>query len=537
MKPVTILHLEDDPNFTELLEAMLTKDGLPSELLVATDGSEYLAAMARGGFDVILSDSGVPGFSGRSAFEMAREQYPQVPFIFVSGNLSEREAARCLREGATDCIPKDGLERLTPSIKRALADDRTDDRDRYLEGGVLNYTSAMQMLVAAVQELSLARNLDAITATVRRYARELTGADGATFVLREGDYCYYADENAISPLWRGRRFPIGVCIGGWAMRKQQQVIIEDVYNDSRIPIEAYRPTFIKSLVMVPIRTKSPIGAIGNYWAKPHKPTPEEVQLIQALADSTSVAMENVQVYTELEQRVRDRTAELEYANRELEAFSYTVSHDLRSPLTIIKGFSRILQMKTADQIDAQSKKYFGRMDAAIDRMNNQIDEMLALHNLAQVELNSQQVDLSRIAQEIIANLQAAEPARQLVVEIEEKLIVSGDPILLHVVLENLLSNAWKYSSKRSQACIQFGSFTQPDGSRTFYVRDNGAGFNMTHADKLFTPFQRMHSQADFPGTGVGLASVQRIIHKHGGRIWAESAVNEGATFYFTLAEK
>src|SRR5215216_2626800 len=164
----------------------------------------------------------------------------------------------------------------------------------------------MSRLVSAVQELSLARNLATITDVVRRAARELTGADGATFVLREGDKCHYAEENAISPLWKGQRFPLSTCISGWAMLNRQAAVIEDIYADPRIPADAYRPTFVKSLAMVPIRTEAPIGAIGNYWATRRQPTGEEVELLQALANTTAVAMENVRVYAELEQRVKER---------------------------------------------------------------------------------------------------------------------------------------------------------------------------------------------------------------------------------------
>src|SRR5262245_32985478 len=176
-------------------------------------------------------------------------------------------------------------------------------------------------LVEVVQRLAMARDVVAVREIVRRAARRLTGADGATFVLRDGDRCHYVDEDAIAPLWKGQRFPMSACISGWSMLNRQPAVIEDIYTDDRIPHDAYRPTFVKSLVMVPIRTLDPVGAIGNYWAKPHRPTRAEVKLLQALADTTAVALENVRVFEELEQRVRARTAELEDANRRLEAIN------------------------------------------------------------------------------------------------------------------------------------------------------------------------------------------------------------------------
>ena len=171
--------------------------------------------------------------------------------------------------------------------------------------------SPPERLVAIVQELSLARDLDSVMHIVRSAARDLTGADGATFVLREEGDCYYADEDAISPLWKGQRFPASACISGWVMDHGTPALIEDIYADSRIPDDVYRPTFVRSLAMVPIRPADPVAAIGNYWAIRHQPNTEELRLLQALADSTSIAMENVALYADLERRVAERTRELE----------------------------------------------------------------------------------------------------------------------------------------------------------------------------------------------------------------------------------
>jgi diguanylate cyclase (GGDEF)-like protein len=182
---------------------------------------------------------------------------------------------------------------------------------------------SMQHLLRAVQELSLARTLPEIQQIVRAAARALTGCDGATFVLRDNGMCYYADEDAIAPLWKGSRFPMETCISGWTMLNRQAAVVQNIYEDDRIPHEAYRPTFVQSLVMVPIRKLDPVGAIGNYWADEHMPTEREVSLLQALADATSVAMENVQISAELEQRVLDRTADLERVSNEMLQLSVT----------------------------------------------------------------------------------------------------------------------------------------------------------------------------------------------------------------------
>jgi signal transduction histidine kinase len=407
----------------------------------------------------------------------------------------------------------------TPDLSR----QSPDDQRRYIQ--------SMELLVKFVQDLSLARDLETITEIVRHAARELTHADGATFVLKDGDFCYYVDENAISPLWKGKRFPRSICIGGWCMRHRQPVVIEDVENDERIKIEAYRPTFIKSLVMVPIRTQDPIGAIGNYWATPHLATPEEIRLLQALADTTSVALENVQVYTELEQRVHDRTQDLKTANQELEAFAYTLSHDLRTPLTVLNGFSDLLDFKFARQLGNEGTRYIEHIKQAVQRINGQIEGMLSLHRAQHQPIQLQAINLSDMAREILADLQACHPNRSVECSIAPNLIAQGDPVLLRVVLENLFSNAWKYSVKTPHARIKLGHLDNPT---TFYIKDNGAGFDMNRAEKLFQPFQRLHSAIEFEGNGIGLAAVARILDRHSGKIWAESVPNQGSTFFFTL---
>jgi len=388
----------------------------------------------------------------------------------------------------------------------------------------------MERLIEVVQELSLARDLATIMAIVRSAARELTGADGATFVLRAGDKCYYADEDAIAPLWKGRQFPLEDCISGWAMLHREAVVLEDIYADPRIPADAYRPTFVKSLAMVPIRQLDPVGAIGNYWATRHRPSDTAVRLLQALADSTSTAMQNVELLDHLEQRVAERTEQLEAVNRELEAFSYAVSHDLRAPLRAIKGFSQILLEDHAARLE-DAKPYLDRISGAASRMNDLIDDLLQLSKMTRSALNPGAFDLAQVSRDIVGELGKSDPARHVDVRIPEALPAHGDPRLVRVLLENLLSNAWKFTSKQPTAYIEVGS---QDGA--WFVRDDGAGFDAARATKLFQPFQRMHTAAEFEGTGIGLATAQRIVRRHGGRIWADSAPGKGATFRFTLGQ-
>lgn len=224
---------------------------------------------------------------------------------------------------------------------------------------------------------------------------------------------------------------------------------------------------------------------------------------------------------------------LDALNKELEAFSYSVSHDLRAPLRSIDGFSLALLNKCSDQLDANGKDYLNRVRANSQRMAQLIDDMLQLSRLTRGEMNLSEVNLSQLAEEIINENRRQEPDRNVQAIIQPDLVVQADKRLMNAVLENLLNNAWKFTSQHETARIEFGSFLR-DNKPVYFVRDDGAGFEMEYVDKLFGAFQRLHAMNEFPGTGIGLATVQRIIHRHGGKTWAEGEPEKGATFYFTL---
>ncbi|MBZ0133187.1 MAG: PAS domain S-box protein [Rhodocyclaceae bacterium] len=237
---------------------------------------------------------------------------------------------------------------------------------------------------------------------------------------------------------------------------------------------------------------------------------------------------------ELEARVAARTAELARLNKELEAFSYSVSHDLRAPLRSIEGFGRLLELDCADLLDATGRDYVSRMCRSAKRLAQLIDDLLDLTRIDRAEIRPVQLDLSTLAGEIVEELRQGAPERRVRIAIAPGLQAQGDPQLLRIALQNLLENAWKYSGRTAESRIEFGC-EDSSGERVYYVQDNGAGFDMAYADKLFVPFQRLHSPHEFEGTGVGLASVSRVIKRHHGRIWAEAAPGQGATFFFTLS--
>lgn len=258
------------------------------------------------------------------------------------------------------------------------------------------------------------------------------------------------------------------------------------------------------------------------------------ELRREVEERTRAEGEVLRLNAELEQRVRERTSALELSNRELESFCYAVSHDLRGPLRAIDGFSQALQQDCLPQLPAEGQRYLQRIRASTQRMGQLIDDLLNLSKVSRGELSRIDIDLGDVARQVVAELAQREPERKVDVAIWDNMHAQADPRLMRSALENLIANARKFTSKTERARIELGCLY--DGMRTtYFVRDNGVGFDMAYADKLFGAFQRLHSEKEFPGTGIGLATVQRIVHRHGGRIWANGTPGKGAAFFFTLA--
>ena len=261
--------------------------------------------------------------------------------------------------------------------------------------------------------------------------------------------------------------------------------------------------------------------------------PAEVVLAHDVTELLRTQAELQRLTIELEQLVAERTAELQQVNRELEAFSYSVSHDLQAPLRHIEGFSQALREDCADRLDERGLRHLERIGGATRRMGQLIEALLQLAQLSRSELKRESVNLSGIVAQFAEELRQSQPERPVEFRIAEGVTVPGDPRLLRLVIENLLRNAWKFTGKQDTAIIEFGT-ERRGGEPAYFIRDNGVGFDMAFAARLFTPFQRLHSEAEFAGSGIGLATVQRIIHRHGGRVWAEGVRGGGATFSFTL---
>ncbi len=286
---------------------------------------------------------------------------------------------------------------------------------------------------------------------------------------------------------------------------------------------------IECFLGVPLKEADEVVGMVAIANKPGGYAPSDLDSLARLVDTMMVARTHRRALTE----VRERTIQLESANHELESFAYSVSHDLRAPLRAIEGFGQALREDYADKLDDEGRDYLDRVTGETRRMAQLIDDLLKLSRVARAEMRTETVDLAAIGRDILAALRRAEPERRVEVTMPDRLEVKGDGRLLRQALDNLLSNAWKFTGRRDVATIELGA-KGDDGERTYFLRDNGAGFDMQYANKLFAPFCRLHAMTEFPGNGVGLSTVQRVVKRHGGRVWFESEVDRGATFFFSL---
>ena len=371
-------------------------------------------------------------------------------------------------------------------------------------------------LIQVFQRLSFCRDIDAIITVLREAARKVTGADGVTVVLREGDLCYYAEENAIAPLWKGRRLPMGTCISGWCMLHRQAVAIADIYADPRIPHDVYKPTFIKSLAIVPIRSEDPIGAIGAYWATHHRTSASELEVLQALGDSASMAFANVELIEKLKE-----------TNKRKDEFLSMLAHELRNPLAPIQNALYVLRARRHDSDTvAQMRDVAERQ---IEHMSRIVDDLLDVSRLAsgKIALNPERLDFVRFVRQSAEDRRGVLEAAGLRLHLalpETPVWVTGDATRLTQVLGNVLDNARKFTPPGGQVTVRL-TFDRDARSALVMIRDTGIGMGREMLPQVFEVFGQADRSLDRSrgGLGLGLSIAKNLLDLHAGTIRAESA--------------
>jgi two-component system CheB/CheR fusion protein len=398
------------------------------------------------------------------------------------------------------------------------------------------------VLLATVRQLAFARDVATVTRVVRQAARTMTAADGVTFVLLDGGQCSYVDEDAIAPLWKGRRFPLDECISGWVMRHREPAVIPDIYTDPRVPHDAYRPTFVKSLAMVPVRNEDPLAAIGAYWARVHRASDEELAALLALADASSLALANVALYQELQHALeREKRARLaaEDVNRAKDEFLATLSHELRTPLNVIQGW--IWTLKQPGVPADTARRATDALERNVRLQARLIEDLLDISRAVagKLTLERRTVGLGGLAGVAVEALRPDARAKNISLRLRvegEVPVVWADPDRLQQVLSNLLSNAIKFTPKGGAVDV---TVRRGERSVLVEVRDTGAGLDPDFTSEMFKPFRQADSSSTrhFQGLGLGLAIVKRIVELHGGTVKAASpGLGLGTTMTVELPE-
>ena len=499
----TVLLIEDNPGDARLLEEMLADETRTRlDLVHAGTLAEGLRRLESSRPDAVLIDLGLPDSSGIETFTRLQARFPDVPAVVLTGNVDVDLAIRAVQAGAQDYLVKGEVagNSLVRAIQYAIERKKAEDALRRSEAILRSFYENSPMMMGVVE-------LTEEGEIVHVYDNPVTARFFASL-----------DEPTSSRSARGLGAP-EEAIALWV----------DSYRRAE---ELGRPVSFEYL-------HDPAGKA--VWLSAHVATigrgssgrTQFCYVAEDVTERKTAEAEVRRLNAELEDHVRLRTAQLEAANRELEAFSYSVSHDLRAPLRAIQGFSRILGESAGRTIGDEDRRSLDRIAGAAERMSQLIDDLLSLSRVGRQSLGIADADLSALAREICAELRESEPERVVEFVVDEGVHGSGDVALLRIVLQNLLSNAWKFTAKKPVARIEFGRAGTARGPACF-VRDDGAGFDARYAERLFTPFARLHSDSEFKGTGIGLAIVQRILARHGGHVWAEGHPGEGATFWFTL---
>ena len=502
-QPLSLLIVEDSEDDAELLLRVLRPAGYEPAYEIVDTLPTMRTALEHKDWDVITSDHSMPQFSAPAALALAKELRPNSPFIVVSGENDLDLAVSLMKSGARDYILKDELDRLVPTIEEVMREVDTK-RERQRAEHLLQVSEARyRRLFETAQDGILILDADTGQITeVNPYLIKMLGYRREDFLGKK--------------LWEIGSFKDSEASKSTFLELQTQGYVR--YDD--LPLEASD------------QGRVDVEFVSNVY------TVDDKKVIQCnIRNITRRKQAEAKIRllnAELEQRLQDKTVQLQVLNKEAENFSYSVAHDLCAPLRWIGGFAQALEEGHASQLDAEGRHFIQKIRNSTEHMGALLDGLIEVARFSRTDLRRMAVDLTATVRQVAAELQQDDPERKVEWVVAEGITANGDPRLLQRVLENLLNNAYKFTAKRALARIEFGVAPQGDGRVAYFVRDNGIGFDMAYSDQLFGAFQRLHGAKEYPGTGIGLATVERIIHRHGGQVWAEGTENTSATFYFTL---
>ncbi len=498
-----ILMVEHDPNDIELIQRELKRGDMNFITEVVQTETEYEEALKTFEPDIILSDYALPQFDGPTAFEIKEKLSPGTPFIFVSGTIGEENSIELIRTGVTDYALKDKLFTLSMKVKRALKEVKELREKLEVEEALRQSETNLRAIFDATDTGFLL--LDS-SFNIVSYNRKIT-----QFAKHSFGFEPRRKQNLIHLFLPERR-------------KEFSDILVEVASGKAVNYEVSYPQTDGTVIWYSL--------VGNPVVDGHKKITGICLSVNDITERKKAIEEIRQLNENLEERVAERTAELSEANKSLEAFSASVSHDLRAPVRAMGGFLDIIEKQYQPAFNDDLKELFGYISSTSKRMNAIIEDLLALARHGQAKLRPSFIDMNKLVNKVWDDISFSQPNNtQLKVSKLHK--VYADVSLMEQVLINLISNAIKYSSKTENPMVEIGS-EEVEDTITFSIKDNGAGFDMKYYDKLFGAFQRLHGMTEFEGTGVGLVLVKLVIEKHGGNVWAVSQTGEGATFYFSL---